>query len=323
MTEETAPAKPSRKKASPSAPKKHQPKRPSHRMGFVTIMGRPNVGKSTLLNALLGQKLAITSPKPQTTRQQLLGVLTHEGYQIVFWDTPGYMRRTRDALDRRMLSHVQEAMLAADLALLVVEPKPPGDIEKALLKVLMQEKTPTILVMNKVDTIDKLSLLPLMEKYLQLNPDMEIMPISAIQSDGTGQLIQLMVEQLPQREAEYNEDEVTDRSERYLASELVREQLFRTFGQEIPYDTAVEVEEFQEADGINRLKDYIQVVVYVNKPSQRRILIGKGGGAMKDVSTAARLQMEEVFGREIYLEVWVQVWNEWRNDPIFLEDVGY
>jgi GTP-binding protein Era len=292
-------------------------------MGFVTIMGRPNVGKSTLLNALLGQKLAITSPKPQTTRQQLLGVLTHEGYQIVFWDTPGYMRRTRDALDRRMLSHVQEAMLAADLALLVVEPKPPGDIEKALLKVLTQEKTPTILVMNKVDTIDKLSLLPLMEKYLALNPDMEIVPISAIQSDGTELLTKLMVERLPQREAEYDEDEVTDRSERYLASELVREQLFRTFGQEIPYDTAVEVEEFQEADGVSRLKDYIQVVVYVNKASQRRILIGKGGGAMKDVSTAARLQMEEVFGREIFLEVWVQVWNEWRNDPIFLEDVGY
>jgi len=292
-------------------------------MGFVTIMGRPNVGKSTLLNALLGQKLAITSPKPQTTRQQLLGVLTHEGYQIVFWDTPGYMRRTRDALDRRMLSHVQEAMLAADLALLVVEPKPPGDIEKALLKVLTQEKTPTILVMNKVDTIDKLSLLPLMEKYLSLNPDMEIVPISAIQSDGTELLIKLMVERLPQREAEYDADEVTDRSERYLASELVREQLFRTFGQEIPYDTAVEVEEFQEADGVGRLKDYIQVVVYVNKASQRRILIGKGGGAMKDVSTAARLQMEEVFGREIFLEVWVQVWNEWRNDPIFLEDVGY
>ncbi len=323
MTEEIAPTKPSRKKASPVTPKKRQPKPPPHRMGFVTIMGRPNVGKSTLLNALLGQKLAITSPKPQTTRQQLLGVLTHEGYQIVFWDTPGYMRRTRDALDRRMLSHVQEAMLAADLALLVVEPKPPGDIEKALLKVLTQEKTPTILVMNKVDTIDKLSLLPLMEKYLSLNPDMEIVPISAIQSDGTELLIKLMVERLPQREAEYDADEVTDRSERYLASELVREQLFRTFGQEIPYDTAVEVEEFQEADGVGRLKDYIQVVVYVNKASQRRILIGKGGGAMKDVSTAARLQMEEVFGREIFLEVWVQVWNEWRNDPIFLEDVGY
>jgi GTP-binding protein Era len=323
MTEEKVPVKATRKKAIPSTSKKREPKRPPHRMGFVSIMGRPNVGKSTLLNALLGQKLAITSPKPQTTRQQLLGILTHEGYQIVFWDTPGYMRRTRDALDRRMLSHVQEALLAADLALLVVEPRPPGATEKRLLTTLVQEETPTILVINKVDTIDKISLLPLMESYLQLNPAMEIMPISALQADGTDLLVELMVKHLPQREAEYGEDEVTDRSERFLASELVREQLFRYFGQEIPYDTAVIVEEFQESDGVDRLKDYIQVVVYVNKPSQRRILIGKGGGAMKEVSTAARLQMEEVFGREVFLEVWVQVWNEWRNDPIFLEDVGY
>lgn len=124
-------------------------------MGFVSIMGRPNVGKSTLLNVLLGQKLAITSPKPQTTRQQLLGILTHKEYQIVFWDTPGYMRRTRDALDRRMLSHVQEALHAADIALLVVEPKRPGETEKRLLKTLTQENTPTILVINKVDTTDK------------------------------------------------------------------------------------------------------------------------------------------------------------------------
>ncbi len=323
MVNEKAPGKLSRKKAIPSSGKKRLRDRPPHRMGFVTIMGRPNVGKSTLLNALLEQKLAITSPKPQTTRQQLLGVLTHEGYQIVFWDTPGYMHRTRDALDRRMLSHVQESMLAADLALLVVEPKLPGNIEKNLLKALTNENTVTILVINKVDTIDKLSLLPLMESYIQLYPDMEIVPISAIQNDGTDLLIKLMVKHLPQREAEYEEDEVTDRSERYLAAEFVREQLFRAFGKEIPYDTAVEVEKFQEANGTDRLKDYIQMVVYVNKPSQRRILIGKGGAAMKSVSTAARLQMEEVFGRKIFLEVWVQVWTEWRNDPIFLEEVGY
>ena len=323
MTTRKAATTTTQKGAKPSTAKKRQPKRPTYRMGFVSIMGRPNVGKSTLLNVLLGQKLAITSPRPQTTRQQLLGILTHKEYQIVFWDTPGYMRRTRDALDRRMLSHVQEALHAADIALLVVEPKRPGETEKRLLKTLTQENTPTILVINKVDTTDKPSLLPIMESYLRLNPDMEIVPISALQSDGTDLLLQVMVKYLPHREAEYGEDEVTDRSERYLASELVREQLFRAFGQEIPYDTAVEVEEFQEADGVDRLKDYIRVVVYVNKPSQRRILIGKGGGAMKNVATAARLQMEQVFGREIFLEVWVQVWNEWRNDPIFLEDIGY
>lgn len=292
-------------------------------MGFVTILGRPNAGKSTLLNTLLQEKLAITSPRPQTTRQQLLGILTHQDYQIVFWDTPGYMRRTRDALDRRMLGHVQEAMMAADLALLVAEPKSPGETEKSLLKALDAAETPAVLAVNKVDKISKTLLLPIMEAYHELAPAAEIVPISALHADGTDLLLRLIVERLPQRAPEYAADEITDRSERFLAAELVREQLFRRFGQEVPYDTAVEVEEFREADGAERTKDYLRVVVYVNRPSQRRILIGKGGGALKEVATAARQQMEDLFQRPVYLEVWVQVWHEWRDDPSFLEDAGY
>lgn len=292
-------------------------------MGFVTILGRPNAGKSTLLNTLLQEKLAITSPRPQTTRQQLLGILTHDDYQIVFWDTPGYMRRTRDALDRRMLGHVQEAMLAADVALLVAEPKPPGETEKALLKSLLAEDTPTVLAINKVDRVSKPYLLPIIQAYHEIAPNVEIVPISALHVDGIDVLLRLLVERLPQRGPEYDADELTDRSERFLASEMVREQLFRRFKEEVPYDTAVEVEEFIEADGVEHTKDYLQVVVYVNRASQRRILIGKGGSAMKEVATAARLQMEDLFHRPIYLEVWVQVWGEWRDDPSFLEDVGY
>ncbi len=292
-------------------------------MGFVTILGRPNAGKSTLLNTLLQEKLAITSPRPQTTRQQLLGILTHDDYQIVFWDTPGYMRRTRDALDRRMLGHVQEAMIAADLALLVAEPRPPGETEKSLLKALAAEDTPVVVAINKIDKVSKPLLLPVMEAYHEIAPSLEIVPISALHVDGTDLLLRLLVERLPQRGPEYAADELTDRSERFLASELVREQLFRRFGQEVPYDTAVEVEEFLEADGKERAKDYLRVVVYVSRPTQRRILIGKGGAAMKEVATAARLQMEDLFGRPIYLDVWVQVWGEWRDDPSFLEDVGY
>ncbi|MDE2899764.1 MAG: GTPase Era [Chloroflexota bacterium] len=295
----------------------------AHRMGFVTILGRPNAGKSTLLNALLKEKLAITSPRPQTTRQQLLGILTHDDYQIVFWDTPGYMRRTRDALDRRMLGHVQEAMLAADVALLVAEPRPPGETERSLLKALAAEETPTVIAVNKVDKVSKPTLLPVIQAYNELAPAAEIVPISALNADGTDLLVQLLVERLPRRGPEYAADELTDRSERFLASEMVREQLFRRFGQEVPYDTAVEVEEFAEADGVERTKDYLRVIVYVNRASQRRILIGKGGSAMKEVATAARLQMEDLFGRPLFLEVWVQVWGEWRDDPAFLEDVGY
>lgn len=310
------PAKPAARKGRGRAGK-------AHRMGFVTILGRPNAGKSTLLNTLLREKLAITSPRPQTTRQQLLGILTRDDYQIVFWDTPGYMRRTRDALDRRMLGHVQEAMLAADVALLVVEPKPPGETEKSLLKALAAEGTPVVLAVNKVDKVGKPLLLPVIQAYHDLAPAAEIVPISALHADGTDLLLTLLVERLPQRGPEYAADELTDRSERFLASEMVREQLFRRFGQEVPYDTAVEVEEFLEADGAGRAKDYVQVVVYVSRSSQRRILIGKGGSAMKEVATAARLQMEDLFRRPVYLDVWVRVWDEWRDDPAFLEDVGY
>ncbi len=294
-----------------------------HRMGFVTILGRPNVGKSTLMNALLKEKLAIMSPRPQTTRQQLLGILTHDDYQIVFWDTPGYMRRTRDALDRRMLGHVQESMLAADLALLVAEPRPPGETEKTLLKALVAEETPIVIAINKVDKVGKPLLLPVMRAYSEFVPSAEIVPISALHADGTDLLVQTLVERLPLRAAEYGADEITDRSERFLASELVREQLFRRFGQEVPYDTAVEVEEFTEADGLERKKDYVRVVVYVYRPSQRGILIGKGGAALKEVATAARLQMEELFHRPVYLDVWVRVWGDWRDDPNFLENVGH
>ena len=295
----------------------------THRMGFVTILGRPNVGKSTLMNALLKEKLAITSPRPQTTRQQLLGILTHDDYQIVFWDTPGYMRRTRDALDRRMLGHVQEAMVAADLAMLVVEPRPPGETERSLLRTLQAEETPIVIAINKVDKVGKTLLLPLMRAYAELVPSAEIVPISALHADGMDLLVKLLVERLPLRGPEYGADEITDRSERFLASELVREQLFRRFAEEVPYDTAVEVEEFTEADGVERKKDYVSVVVYVYRTTQRRILIGKGGAALKEVATAARLQMEELFHRPIYLDVWVRVWGEWRDDPSFLENVGY
>ena len=320
-------AKPSGASSQPSAKPAERRSRGrkagTHRMGFVTILGRPNAGKSTLLNTLLQEKLAITSPRPQTTRQQLLGILTRDDYQIVFWDTPGYMRRTRDALDRRMLGHVQEAMLAADVALLVVEPKPPGETEKSLLKSLATEETPALIAVNKVDKVGKPLLLPVIQAYHELAPAAEIVPISALHADGTDLLLKLLVERLPQRAPEYAADELTDRSERFLASEMVREQLFRRFGQEVPYDTAVEVEEFLEADGSERTKDYVQVVVYVSRASQRRILIGKGGAAMKEVATAARLQMEDLFRRPVYLDVWVRVWDEWRDDPAFLEDVGY
>lgn len=294
-----------------------------HRAGSVALIGRPNVGKSTLLNAMLGEKLAITSPRPQTTRHRLLGILTGEGHEIGFLDTPGFMRRAKDQLDRRMRSRIREALDGADLVLLVVPPVLPGETEAKLVADLRRESQPAILAINKVDRVRKEAVLPVIESYVDLYPFLEIVPVSALHRDGTDRLRELIVAHLPEGPAQFGPDELTDRSERFLAAQLVSEQLFRQYGQEVPYDTAVEVEGFEEADGVTRRKDLIQVAIYVSKPAQRRILIGHGGGALKTVGTEARLEMERLLGREVFLELWVKVRPNWRNDEPFLSELDY
>ena len=306
-----------------------RPERPTgkgaqpHRAGLVAIIGRPNVGKSTLLNLLLDYKLAIVSPKPQTTRHQLLGVLSGPAYQIAFLDTPGFMRRPRDLLDRRMLSHAREALASADVALLLVEPRPPGDIEQTLMGLLGDQATPTLLGITKVDRVKKETLLPVMERYLHLFPFKEVVPISAQNRDGTDLLLELIVKNLPESASSYDEETVTDRPERFLVGELIREQLFRLYGQEVPYDTAVEIEEFREAGGQGEGKDLIQAMIYVNKPTQQRILIGGEGKALKEVGVAARQEIEALLERPVYLDLWVKVRTGWRQESSFLEELGY
>ena len=294
-----------------------------HRAGLVAIIGRPNVGKSTLLNTLLEYKLAIVSPKPQTTRHQILGVVSAAGYQIAFLDTPGFMARAGDVLDRRMLARARDSLEAADLVVLVVEPRRPGEIERRLVALLGSRGTPALLVINKVDGVKKETLLPVMEAYQRLHPFLEIVPVSALKRDGTGQLLSLIAANLSEGPPLYETDMLTDRPERFLAEELVREQLFLLYGQEVPYDTAVEIEEFREAEEGSDAKDLIKVVVYVNKPSQRRILVGAGGAALKEVGIAARREIEVVLGRPVYLELWVRVRPDWRQDGPFLEELGY
>ena len=294
-----------------------------HRAGLVAIIGRPNVGKSTLLNAFLDYKLAIVSPKPQTTRHQLLGVLSGPNYQMRFLDTPGFLTRTRDALDRRMLGRARGALDEADLMVLVVEPRPPGDIEQRLVGLLRTLVKPALLAINKIDRVKKEALLPVMDAYQQLHPFLEMVPISARSRDGTARLLELIASHLPEGPPLYAPDTLTDRSERFLVGELVREQLFRLYGQEVPYDTAVEVEEFREAEEGGDGKDVIGMVIYVNKLSQRRILVGSGGDAMKAVGVAAREEIEAILGRPVYLELWVRVRPSWRQDSPFLEELGY
>ena len=309
------------------APEKRRRKtrdaRPAYRAGTVAIVGRPNVGKSTLLNVLLDYKLAIMSPKPQTTRHQLLGVVSGPGYQVAFLDTPGLMERARDLLDRRMRGRVMAALHEADLAVMVVEAKPPGAIETRIMEALREGSRRSILAINKIDRVAKPRLLPVIEEYTRRHPFLEAVPVSALRKDGTALLLDRIVAHLPEGEAVHEADAVTDRPERFLVEELVREQLFHLYGQEVPYDTAVEVEEFREAAPEEERKDLIRAVVYVNKQSQRHILVGRAGAALKEVGTRARGQIEEMLGRPVFLELWVRVRPGWRQDEGFLRELGY
>jgi GTP-binding protein Era len=295
----------------------------AHRAGHVVIIGRPNVGKSTLLNLFLSYKLSIVSSKPQTTRHQLLGILSGPNYQIAFLDTPGFMKRPKDLLDRRMLAHARDALESSNLVLLLVEPHTPGEIEHNLIELLKHHATPVLLGINKVDRIKKEALLPIIEEYRHLFAFKEMVPVSARTQDGTTLLLELIIKNLPLSSPVYDKDTLTDRAESFLAAELIREQLFRLYGQEIPYDTAVEIEDFREAETHGGNKDLIQAMIYVNKPSQQRILIGGEGKALKEVGIAARVAIEALLERPVFLDLWVKVRTGWRQENLFLEDLGY
>ncbi|MBI4328307.1 MAG: GTPase Era [Chloroflexi bacterium] len=291
-----------------------------HRAGTVVVVGQPNVGKSTLFNRLLRTKLSIVSAKPQTTRYRILGVLTGEGYQAVFIDTPGAMRRTADELDRRMQGEVQSAVEEADVTVLLVEPRPPGQTERFLVGAMAAHGPPSLLAINKIDSVRKPALLPLIETYSGLHPFAEIVPISALTGDGVDLLLKEIFASLPEGEPLFPPDQLTDRTERFLAGELVREKVFDLYGDEVPYSTAVEVQEFREPNDAGE-KTYIEATIYVERASQKAILIGKGGQALKQVGEAARREIEEMVGGPVYLQLWVKARPRWRKDQAFLKEL--
>ncbi len=293
------------------------------RSGTVAIVGRPNVGKSTLLNLLVKFKLSAVSPKPQTTRHKVLGILTSSSYQVAFLDTPGLPYRTPDELNRRLVSRALEALEEADLAVLMVEPRSPGRVERQLIEALQKAGKPGILAINKIDLLPKARVLPVMDEYRQLYPFSEIVPISALKPDGVDRLLDVIVAHLPQGEAQFPPDEPTDRTERFLAAELVREQVFNTLAQELPYAVAVEIDEFREQSEEYGGKDYIRAVLYVEKDSQKGILIGRNGEMLKRIGSQARQGIEAVTDRPVYLELWVKVYPRWRKDKAFLQRIGY
>ena len=289
------------------------------RSGLVAIIGRSNVGKSTLMNALVGQKVTIVSAKPHTTRHRLLGILTNENFQIGLLDTPGFLKGGRDLLDTSMSRESSSALSDANAIILVVEPRLPGDIELNLVNQIKKSGKNALLVLNKIDTIPKNKLLPVIQKYSDIHSFQEIFPVSSITSEGLDSVVTSISNAMPQREALFPADALTDRSVRFLVGELIRERVFNLYRHEIPYDVAIEIEDFDErADGA---RDYIRAVIYVDKPSQKQLLIGGNGSALKLVGVDSRPEIEKLVGKPVYLDLWVKINPKWRNKAGFIQKI--
>jgi GTP-binding protein Era len=288
------------------------------RAGYIAIVGRPNVGKSTLLNKLVGQKISITSRKAQTTRHRVTGIRTEAGVQYVFVDTPGFQTRHGGRLNAALNRSVRQTLADVDAVLMVVEA---GRFNRADRQVvdLLPEDRPVLLVVNKQDEIkDRADMLAYLKKASEQRNFAEIVPVSAKHGTGVGELLKTLTRYLPEGEALYDENDVTDQTERVLAAELIREKLFRLCGDEIPYATAVVIDKFEEAGNLRR----IFATILVDRDSQKAIVIGKGGEKLKAISTQARQDMEKLFDGKVYLEVWVKVKGGWSDDVSVLKSLG-
>ncbi|MEW6387893.1 MAG: GTPase Era [Thermodesulfobacteriota bacterium] len=293
---------------------------PDFRCGYIALIGAPNVGKSTLLNRLIGEKLSITSPKPQTTRHRLLGILHLPQAQLLFLDTPGFLT-PKGALHRSMVQAAREALAAADVVVWLVEPRPPDPQDQVLLPQLRSLAPPLIVAINKIDLVAKPRILPLIAAYHEIFPPAPIVPLSALLGDGVPALLEEIVQLLPEAPALYPPDQITDQTERFLVAELIRQRLLAHTGEEIPHAVAVRLEEFDERERPRLVR--LRAVIYVEKASQKGIVIGKHGRLLKIIGQEARADIEELLGAQVYMELWVKVWKNWRKDPKALRSLGY
>lgn len=293
----------------------------SFKSGFISILGRPNVGKSTLFNRLLGEKIAIVTEKPQTTRNRILGIKNVEGGQFIFLDTPG-IHKGRTELNRRMVRTAMASGRDADLLLFLIEAcSPLVEEERETMESLRGVKGIPFLVINKIDLVRKETLLPMMDQYRKVYPFQEIIPISATTGEGVDVLLDEIMKSLPESPPYYPEDMITDQTERFLASEIIREKVIHQSYQEIPYSTAVTIEEFKEHPEKNLV--VIKGTVHVERDSQKKILIGKGGQKLKSIGEMARRELEAFLGSRVYLELWVNVERDWTRTPRALNRLGY
>jgi GTPase len=288
------------------------------RCGTIAIVGQPNVGKSTLLNYFLGTKLSITSRKAQTTRYQLLGIHTTPETQYLFIDTPGYQLKHLNILNKNLNKTVKQALQDVDVILFLIEPRKMTEVDEKILQMIPKE-TPIILVINKVDCLkDKTKILELIQIFKENDRFKEIIPTSVKKKNNLKQLLDCARDFLPEQEFIYEEDQITDKNERFLAAEIIREKIFRLTGQELPYSVAVEIEKFEHEGNVRR----IFAAIIVERDSHKPMIIGNKGTRLKEISTKARVDMEKLFGGKVWLETWVKVQKGWSDDLRALKSLG-
>jgi len=303
------------------AESKHKEKKPApFRSGYIAIVGRPNVGKSTLLNQILGEKVAIVSPRPQTTRNRITGIRTTETSQIVFLDTPG-IHQGHTMINRRLVDTALQTLDEVDGVIWVLDAHDRiKQEEERIAETLSGVETPVLILINKIDLVSKGKLLPLMERCAQLLPEKEIVPVSALKGDGVPIILDIVEKWLPEGEKFFTEGEYTDQTERFLASEIVREKVFLLTRQEIPYGVAVTIDEFTEKEDKNLI--VISATIHTERDSHKGILIGKRGAMLKEIGQRAREELEKIFGCRIFLELFIRVDPDWTQNPNLLTEMG-
>uniref|UniRef100_A0A7C4AJE5 GTPase Era n=1 Tax=Thermodesulfovibrio aggregans TaxID=86166 RepID=A0A7C4AJE5_9BACT len=288
------------------------------KFGYVALIGKPNVGKSTLLNNIIGQKVSIVTEKPQTTRNRITGIKNLPNAQIIFIDTPG-IHHPRHKLGEFMVKEAHEAIEIVDLVVLMVEPEKPEDADLSIIERIKKIEKPVILVINKIDRVAKQSLLPVIDIYKDLFPFKEIIPVSALKSDGIDRVLERIVFYLPEGQRLYPQDMLTDQAERFIVAEFIREKVMKYTRDEIPYSVAVQIERWQETERLIN----ISANIFVEREGQKIIIIGKKGERLKKIATEARLDIERFLGTKVFLEVWVKIRKKWRQRDILLKALGY
>jgi len=289
------------------------------RSGYVSLVGRPNVGKSTLLNTILGEKVAIVTPKPQTTRNRINGIKTLPHAQIIFIDTPG-IHKPRQRLGEAMNRSAFEALEEVDIVLFMVEPEAPRSGDLFVIERIKLVDKPVFLLINKLDTVKKNEILPVIEAYSKLYPFKEIIPLSALKTNGIDVLLETVLKYIPEGPKLYPDDIVTDQMERFMAEEIIREKIMEATQEEVPYSSAVEIEQWQvRDDGVI----FIQANIYIERDGQKGIIIGNKGSRLKSIGTKARHDIEGLLGTRVFLELWVKIKKDWRSDERTLRELGF